>query len=65
MDFPDGTSWVIPDGWLHLGDLPSHCRSCGARVLWLESKNGKRAPINQDGVNHFATCPDANRWRKR
>jgi hypothetical protein len=60
-----GIAWVIPEGWLYLGDIPTHCRSCDALVLWLESTNGKRAPMNPDGVSHFATCPDADRWRKK
>lgn len=59
------TEWIVPDGWSFLNDKPGLCRSCGAPVLWLESKNGKKSPFNADGVNHFATCPQADSWRKK
>jgi len=60
------SEWVIPDWAIYLGDSPSHCRSCGAKMLWVESvKNQRPAPINPDGTSHFATCPQADRWRKR
>lgn len=42
------------------------CRSCGAEILWIVTSAGKRAPMNLDGTtSHFATCPQADRWRKR
>lgn len=65
VDFSDGSTWIIPEDWLYLGDIPARCRSCDARVLWLESKNGKRSPFDPDGISHFATCPQADRWRKK
>ena len=65
LDFADGSTWVIPEGYLYLGDHPSQCRSCKAPILWVETKNAKRAPLNPDGVNHFATCPQSSSWRKR
>jgi hypothetical protein len=41
------------------------CRSCGARVAWLKTiKTGSLAPVNPDGISHFATCPQAPAWRK-
>lgn len=58
------------------------CRSCGVAILWIETPNGKRTPVEAtpvrgwqtygDGhwrlaelhVSHFATCPDARRWRR-
>ena len=43
---------------------PSKCRSCGATIFWVETKNGKKMPINADGVSHFATCPQAETWRR-
>lgn len=65
LDFPDGSTWVIPDGWLFgATDRPTYCRSCNARVLWLTSKNGKKAPMNADGTSHFSDCPQAASWRK-
>lgn len=57
--------WEIPSWAIYLGDMPTTCRSCSAVVLWIESKaKAKRAPINPDGTSHFATCPDAEKWRK-
>lgn len=40
------------------------CRSCGATVRWAETKTGKKMPLDADGTSHFATCPDADQWRK-
>lgn len=67
------------------------CKSCGARVIWARTKNGKPTPLNADPVPdgtmyvrdgvarhvdlltpkdtpwympHFATCPQADEWRK-
>jgi hypothetical protein len=44
---------------------PGACRSCGARILWIFSKDRKLMPYDPDGVTHFATCPDAKEWSKR
>jgi hypothetical protein len=67
MILADGSEWVIPDGWeAATGEASGHCRSCKAKVFWLTNvKSSKRAPFNQDGVNHFVTCPDRDRWRKK
>ena len=56
------------------------CRSCGAEIVWLQTNSGKRIPVDAetcpDGeaerlyqpehghVSHFATCPQAGKWRK-
>jgi hypothetical protein len=56
-------AWVIPEGWLP--DNLARCRSCDAQVMWCVTPKGKRAPIDRDGVNHFATCPQASSWRRR
>lgn len=53
---------VLPDG--SVGDAGT-CRSCGAVIAWVKTKNGKSAPMNLDGTSHFATCPNADAWRKR
>lgn len=61
------TEWVIP-AWAEppaAGEKPSACRSCGASVMWVLTKRGKRAPLNPDGTSHFATCPQAASWRKK
>ncbi len=44
---------------------PTHCRSCDAPVLFVNvTRTGRRSPIDPDGTSHFATCPDAARWRR-
>jgi hypothetical protein len=46
------------------------CRSCGAQIYWSLTSKGKRAPFNVDAAgeatreSHFATCPNAEQWRK-
>ncbi len=48
------------------------CRSCGHRILWTETPNGKLMPLDElcDGPHepvwesHFASCPDAKAWRR-
>lgn len=56
--------WRIPLEW-RPGDHVSRCRSCDARIVWCVTPRGKRAPVNPDATSHFASCPDADRWRKR
>lgn len=56
----------------------TRCRSCRARIVWFETPNGKKMPVDADTVeadddeldlsrhqSHFATCPNANQHRKR
>lgn len=53
------------------------CRSCGAAIVFLRTRAGKRIPVNADTVavgdcefdherhvSHFADCEQADRWRK-
>lgn len=55
----------------------TQCKSCGADIVWLVTKNNKMIPIDADTVvegeeifdsdtmtTHFETCPDAGAWRK-
>lgn len=55
----------------------SHCRSCGAPLRWLLTPKGKRMPTDATTVepgethfdhrkhkSHFATCGQADMWRK-
>lgn len=54
--------WVDPD----IPPEPATCRSCGAAIRWVVALvSRKRSPIDPDGTSHFATCPDADRWRKK
>jgi len=56
------------------------CRSCGTKIWWFDNpKTGKKTPLEtnkiticgQDGnyhtgyINHFTTCPQAKKWRKK
>lgn len=41
----------------------STCRSCNAPIRWRRTEAGKPTPDNPDGTPHWATCPDAQRWR--
>jgi len=63
-----------------LGTPVTKCRSCGADICWVTTgatakKPGRMMPVNvagaeknvlgeAEGESHFATCPDADRWRK-
>lgn len=61
-----GEEWALPS-WAHTPEYPriAHCNSCQAPMLWVVTKLGNRAPLNQDGTSHFATCPDAARHRRK
>ena len=58
------TPWVIPEG-----TPPSKCRGCAAEIYFVaytrkaDNKPG-RMPLNADGTPHFATCPNAEEFRK-
>ena len=72
----DGRLWQIPEGWpvwRAAKAEPTHCRSCQAPVLFAQNdKTGKSSPFDPvpnihepvDSVSHFATCPQAAKWRK-
>lgn len=46
--------------------------TCGARILWCKTRNGKNAPLElveleggkKEWWSHHARCPDAARFRK-
>lgn len=40
------------------------CRGCGAKVYWVEHKNGKRTPYTEAGLNHFVNCPERERFKR-
>lgn len=52
----------------------THCRSCGAEIVWVRTTLGKPVPLSlatvqiRDGVSyavsHFCDCPDATAWGK-
>ena len=53
------------------------CKSCNAEIVWIKTNVSKPILVNADTYNgdeiynsklhtsHFATCPDANKWRRR
>lgn len=42
----------------------SACRACGKSIEFVETNSGKLMPVDEDGASHFATCPQADRFRK-
>ena len=46
------------------------CRGCGEGIVWIITKNGRRAPMNlapdenNKPVSHFATCSQAGKFRR-
>jgi hypothetical protein len=60
---PEGDAFRIPLEWVPSAKT-SRCRSCDAMIVWCMTPRQKRAPVNPDGTSHFASCPDADRWRK-
>ncbi len=59
--------------------MTAQCRSCEAPIVWVQTQSGKYMPVDAhsydegDGlvfvkdkhISHFATCPNANKHRKR
>jgi hypothetical protein len=62
------------------GTIAGRCRSCESPIYWVKTALGRRMPVTIDetrpghrmptlalegaGIAHFATCPNANDWRK-
>jgi hypothetical protein len=45
---------------------PGTCRACGRPIFWVRHL-GKEQPVpyDLDGLNHFASCPRADQFRKK
>lgn len=41
------------------------CRGCGAPIAWHQTEAGVWTPTNPDGSPHWATCADADLFRRR
>jgi hypothetical protein len=41
------------------------CFACKAPIYMLTHISGARMPYNPDGSPHWATCPDADQFRRR
>ena len=52
FDIPPGTNKDI-------------CKGCSAWIYWIRTNRGSMMPVDPDGTSHFATCPNAQRFRKR
>jgi hypothetical protein len=65
LDPYPGLLWTIREGYtIGEGSHPVPCRSCASIVLFVKTRTGAHMPIDPDGTSHFATCPQAARWRK-
>lgn len=42
----------------------AQCQACAAEIEFILTAHGKHMPIDADGTSHFATCPQAERFRK-
>jgi len=49
------------------GTKPVPCRSCATPIYFIPRPRdpSKKHPVNADGISHFATCPEAEAFRKR
>ena len=49
------------------GTRPARCRACAEEIYFIprERQPEKKHPVNADGISHFATCPEADSFRKR
>lgn len=57
------TGWYRPEGW-RVESLSS-CRGCHLVIGWARTRSGRLAPIDRDGLNHFATCTQAEHFRAK
>lgn len=66
LEFSQGTWSVDAARYTWTGLTPSPCRSCHAPMLFVRTvANRRMIPLDPDGVPHFRTCPQADRWRRR
>jgi hypothetical protein len=50
---------------LNLAAQPGVCKGCLAPVWWVEHNNGARTPYDASGLNHFVSCPEAGKFKKK
>ncbi|HEY1897565.1 MAG TPA: hypothetical protein VGG62_14895 [Terracidiphilus sp.] len=48
-----------------VGADPAKCKGCNAQIFFIRHANGKLAPYDADGTNHFITCPNAGFFKKK
>ena len=61
LSAPEG--WAIPADYLY--QSLARCRGCGALMAWAQTPVGRMAPLDQDGTNHFVTCPEREQFRRK
>ena len=44
---------------------PGRCKGCGAAITWVRHNSGHNTPYDIDGLNHFASCPEAAQFKKK
>lgn len=59
-----GREWQVPEGYAPAGMARCSGPYCHDPVLWVITPGGRRMPLDPDGNAHWATCPDASRFRK-
>ncbi len=42
----------------------NQCKACNKTIWFVKHKNGKLASYTEEGLNHFADCPNAEEFRK-
>lgn len=68
MAFPKTLDELKPAGYTFTGE--GRCKGCGEEIEWWKTPSGKNLPLNpmergiSEAVAHWATCPDAARFRK-
>jgi hypothetical protein len=63
---------IFPTVEARVAELIRHCAvyrklcSCGAEIYFLEHKDTQKlTPYQIDGLNHFLTCPESKKYRRR
>jgi hypothetical protein len=71
MSFPRTRNELIEQGYKFQSRGDCSGRTCGRKMEWWTSPNGKSMPLDpMDGANalvtsHFYTCPDGAEFKKR
>ena len=64
MPFPKDLRDLYDSGYTY--NVLGTCNACKARIQWWTTPKGKLMPINIGKVEpHWATCPDAKKFRKK
>lgn len=46
------------------GTEPTRCKGCKSLIYFITTENKKLMPVDPDGTSHFATCPQAGKFRQ-